>query len=215
MDRSRIGVVIPALNESATISAVVEAASTYGVTIVVNDGSSDNTAELGRRAGAEVVTHERNRGYDAAINSGFERAAAIGVEVIITLDGDGQHDSSIIQKFVAQIEAGADVVIGIRSRRQRFAEHLFAWYTTARFGIKDPLCGMKAYKMAVYREMGHFDSYGSVGTELMLFAAKRKYRIAQIPFNTRERVGLSRFGQRISGNYKLLRALVFSFLSDR
>lgn len=210
MDRSRVGIVIPALNESATILGVVEAVVIYGVPIVVDDGSTDDTAELARQAGADVVSHERNRGYDAALNSGFIKAAALGSDVIITLDADGQHDPALLQKFIDQIDAGADVVIGIRSRRQRLAEHLFAWYANLRFGIKDPLCGMKAYRTWVYEALGHFDSYGSIGTELMIFAAKRGCRISQISLDVRERKDQSRFGRVLAGNYRIIRAMLLS-----
>lgn len=210
MDRSRVGIVIPALNESATILNVVEMAGKYGVPIVVDDGSTDDTAELAKQAGAVVVTHERNRGYDAALNTGFKKAAQLGSEVIISLDADGQHDPSLIQRFIDRTDAGAEVVVGIRSRRQRFAEHLFAWYTRIRFGIKDPLCGMKAYRTGVYETLGHFDSYGSIGTELMIFAAKKGCRFVQIPFAVRERKGQSRFGRILVGNYKIIRAMLLS-----
>lgn len=208
MDRYRVAIVIPALNESATIAGVVEAASSYGLPIVVDDGSTDNTAALATQAGAVVVSHENNRGYDAALNSGFKKAAELGSEIIITADADGQHDPSLIQKFINSIDAGADVVAGIRSRRQRFAEHLFAWYTNWRFGIIDPLCGMKAYRTKVYEALGHFDSCGSIGTELMIFAAKHDYRLGQIEFEVRERKGQSRFGQVFAGNYKIIRAML-------
>lgn len=210
MDRSRVGIVIPALNESATIVGVVEAAGIYGVPIVVDDGSTDATADLALHSGAVVVSHEKNRGYDAALNSGFEKAAEMGSEIIVTVDADGQHDPSLIQKFIDAIDAGADVVVGIRSQRQRFAEHLFAWYTNLRFGIKDPLCGMKAYRIIIFKALGHFDSYGSIGTELATFAAKKGFRFSQISFDVRERKGQSRFGQVLAGNYKIIRALMLS-----
>jgi glycosyltransferase involved in cell wall biosynthesis len=211
MDRSRVGIVIPALNESATIAVIVEAVKEYGVPIVVDDGSTDNTADLARQVGGIVVSHECNRGYDAALDSGFRKASEIACEVIITVDADGQHDPSLINKFIERIDAGAEVVVGTRSARQRFAEHVFAWYTRGRFGIHDPLCGMKAYKASVYWALGHFDAYGSIGTELMIFAAKNGYRIDQIPFEVRDRLGESRFGRVLSSNYKIFRAMTLSF----
>jgi glycosyltransferase involved in cell wall biosynthesis len=211
MDRSRVGIVIPALNESATITVIVEAVKKYGVPIVVDDGSTDNTANYARQAGGVVVSHECNRGYDAALDSGFRKASEMACEVIITVDADGQHDPSLINKFIERIDAGAEVVVGTRSARQRLAEHVFAWYTRSRFGIHDPLCGMKAYKTNVYRALGHFDNYGSIGTELMIFAAKNGCRIDQIPFEVRDRLGESRFGKVLSGNYKIFRAMINSF----
>jgi len=210
MDRPRVALVIPALNESATIKSVVEAARRYGLPIVVDDGSMDNTAELAKLAGAVVVSHKSNLGYDAALNSGFKRSVELGSEIVVTLDADGQHDTSLIQKFVAAIDDGADIVAGVRSRRQRFAEHLFAWYAQIRFGISDPLCGMKAYRVKVYKELGYFDSYQSIGTELLIYGIQKGYRLNQLSFKVRERSDKPRFGQLLSGNYKIIRAMVLS-----
>jgi glycosyltransferase involved in cell wall biosynthesis len=210
MDRPRVGIVIPALNESATISAVVSAASAYGTPIVINDGSTDLTAELAANAGAVVVSHSVNRGYDDALNSGFVKAVELGCESVITVDADGQHDPTLIQRFIDALDAGADVVIGVRSRRQRIAEHLFATYTKLRYGIDDPLCGMKAYKISVFNSLGHFDSFGSIGTELAIFAARNGRPISQLSFQVRERTGQSRFGRVLSGNMKILRAMALT-----
>lgn len=210
MDKYRVGIVIPALNESATIAGIVRGVGQYGIPIVVDDGSSDNTAKLAMQSGAVIVMHEKNKGYDEALNSGFKKAAELGVKLIITVDADGQHDPNLIQKFIEAIDSGADIAVGIRSRRQRLAEHLFAWYAGFRFGLKDPLCGMKAYRMTLYQELGHFDSYGSIGTELTIFAAKKGCIIEQLPFNVRERSGESKFGQMLSANYKIIRAMALS-----
>lgn len=215
MERSQIGIVIPALNESATIENVVKTASTYGLPIVVDDGSVDNTSDIALDAGAVVVRHSRNSGYDSALNTGFIKAAELGVEIIITMDSDGQHDPALIQIFTDMIDSGGDVVVGIRKSKPRFSEHLFALYTNIRFGIKDPLCGMKAYRKSVYESLGHFDSYGSIGTELMIHAAKNNFRIRQTTIEIRERHGQSRFGQVLSANYKIMNALLFSMLGRK
>ena len=207
MVRHRVGIVIPALNESATISNVVRAAQSYGLPIVVDDGSTDDTAGLAAEAGAVVVSHEQNRGYDEALNSGFRKAAESDCEIIITLDADGQHNPDLIAGFIEKIDAGADMVVGIRDHFQRLGEHLFARYTNYRFGIKDPLSGIKAYRSSLYKSLGHFDSYGSIGTELMIYAARNTYKVDQLSFKVMDRQGQSRFGQTLQGNYKIFRAL--------
>ena len=92
MDRSRVAIVIPAFNEEKTISKVVRAANKFGKSIVVNDGSKDNTGEIAKRSGAIVFMHKINLGYDAALNTGFKKAAKLKFDYIITLDADGQHD---------------------------------------------------------------------------------------------------------------------------
>jgi glycosyltransferase involved in cell wall biosynthesis len=211
MDRSRVAIVIPAFNESLTIIEVVNNASLYGVPIVVNDGSTDNTGKLAEQAGAIVVVHKTNLGYDAALNSGFVKANDIGSAIFITLDGDGQHNPELIMKFIELIDSGCDYVIGIRHKKQRIGEHIFAWYTKQKYGIRDPLCGMKAYKKSAYMALGYFDSYGSIGTQLSLFLAKRRYSLGQIAFQTNEREDQPRFGRGIKANYKIIRAMVLSF----
>lgn len=207
MERHRIGIIIPAFNEAATISTVVQKASPYGIPIVVDDGSDDETAELAMVAEAHVVCHDNNRGYDQALNSGFKKADELNCECVVTMDADGQHDPAIIKKFIRTIEAGADLVVGIRNRRQRLGEHIFAWAGSLAWGIRDPLCGMKAYRMTLYRELGHFDSYNSIGTELAIFTAKNGKKCIQLDIKTSERRGVSRFGQNISANMRILRAL--------
>lgn len=211
MVRCRIGIVIPAFNEALNIASIVKAVILYGIPIVVDDASTDCTAALAARNGAIVVTHEYNGGYDRALSSGFKKAAEMGLEMIVSIDADGQHDPSLLQRFIDEIDRGSDIVVGVRSRRQRFSENLFAFYTNSRFGIRDPLCGMKAYRMSVYKWTGHFDSYKSIGTELMLVAVRNGFIISQVEFSVRDRVGASRFGNIISGNYKIIRSLILSF----
>lgn len=210
MDRSKIGLVIPAYNECETIFNVVKEASEYGQPIVVNDCSNDNTAELALKAGATVVNHTVNLGYDNALNSGFARANELGCKFVITLDADGQHNTQLIQKFIDALEQGADIALGVRDTKPRFSEHLFALTTKVRFGIKDPLCGMKGYKIEVYNKLGHFDSYQSIGTELMLFSVKNNLVHKQIPFKVNERQDTPRFGSSFKANFKILKAMVLS-----
>jgi len=207
MDKSKIGLVIPAYNESATIYDVVKAASKYGQPIVVNDCSTDDTAELAVQAGAIVVNHDTNFGYDGALNSGFAKAKAYGCTSIITLDADGQHNPKLIQSFIDELEQGADMVLGVRNSKPRFSEHLFALMTNRKFGIKDPLCGLKGYNVKIYEKLGHFDSYKSIGTELMLFSVRNNFSFTQISFNVKERQDMPRFGGSFKANVKILKAM--------
>ncbi len=206
MERHRIGIVIPALNETQTIAGIVTGASRYGVPIVVDDGSHDDTSARATEAGAKVVRHALNRGYDEALNSGFTYASELGCEYIVTLDADGQHEPTILETFIQALDDGADVVVGVRDRRQRLAESIFAWATAVRWGIRDPLCGVKAYRIGVWRELGHFDSYKSIGTELTIFAAASRKRLTQLSVKTRERPGAPRFGRGFLANWRILRA---------
>jgi glycosyltransferase involved in cell wall biosynthesis len=215
VDRHRIAVVIPALNEAATIGAVVRGAARFGTPIVVDDGSRDDTGARASEAGAAVVHHPANRGYDGALNSGFARADELGCEFVVTMDADGQHDLGMFAAFLRELEQGADVVVGVRDRRQRLGEHIYAAVGAMMWGIRDPLCGMKAYRTSVWRELGHFDSYNSIGTELAVYGARKGKRIAQVPVKTHDRLDAPRFGRRFAANRRILRALWITLLNGR
>lgn len=192
------------------MEAVVKAATAWGRCIVVDDGSTDTTAEIAAASGAVVLRHGRNRGYDAALESGFREAQRLGFDTVVTLDADGQHDPGLVGRLLGALDAGADLAVGVRDRRARCSEYLFAWYTRWRWGLRDPLCGLKAYRMTVFARLGHFDSYGSIGTELLLFAARCGFRIAQVDFHVGDRKGQPRFGRRLRTNIVILRALLLS-----
>jgi glycosyltransferase involved in cell wall biosynthesis len=207
MERSRIAVIVPALNEAATIGGVLAGVREHGLAIVVDDGSRDGTAAVARAAGAEVVSHALNRGYDAALNTGFARAAELGCAYAITIDADGQHDAGELRTMIAHLDDGYDLVLGVRDRFQRIAERLFAFVGKIRWSVSDPLCGMKGYRMDLYLRAGHFDSLGSIGTELAIGSKQRGARTVEMPITTRERADAPRFGRRFAANYKILRAL--------
>lgn len=212
---SSVAAVIPALNEAAAIANVVRAVSPYAKPIVVDDGSSDGTAELAREAGAVVVVHEQNQGYDRALESGLFKALELGFDYAITLDGDGQHAPATIDLFKAELAKGADLVVGARDKHQRFAESLFAWVGKLLWNVQDPLCGMKGYRLDRLALAGRFDTYSSVGTEFTIRAVRSGYRITEIPIMTRERIGTSRFGTGMRANWRILQALFRGLLKAK
>jgi glycosyltransferase involved in cell wall biosynthesis len=106
---------IPAYNESLRVAKVVEGARLHLPVLVVDDGSTDDTAAQAEVAGATVLVQNPNQGKGAALQAGFRRAMAEGYEAVITLDADGQHNPAEIPKFV-QIHQTypTDLIIGQR-----------------------------------------------------------------------------------------------------
>jgi glycosyltransferase involved in cell wall biosynthesis len=110
---------IPAHDEAPRIGAVIAAARELLPVIVVDDGSSDDTADRAREAGAEVVEQRPNQGKGMALRTGFRRALDDGADAVVTLDGDGQHDPAEIERFLSAWNADPrpDLVIGRRNFR--------------------------------------------------------------------------------------------------
>ncbi len=208
MDRSQVAVVIPAFNERETISAVVRSVEKWGMPVVVDDASSDGTGDEAAAAGATVVRLQMNGGYDRALDAGFAEANRLGMSVIVTIDGDGQHDPESIGSFLKELADGADLVVGIRPYRARLAEGLFGLTTRVRYGLSDPLCGLKAYRIELYQSLGHFDRCDSVGTELMFYGIRNGFTFRELPIPLSARKGESRFGQSFRGNLKIFRAIL-------
>ena len=212
MDRSKVAIIIPAFNEEDTISNVVRASTKFGTAIVIDDGSTDNTAEKAKKIGAIVISHKINQGYDIALDTGFKKASKLKYNYIITLDADGQHEPKLLQKFIDVLDAGVFIVIGVRNKKARLAEYLFGLYTNYRYGIIDPLCGLKAYRFNNYNPKKYFGTYKSIGTELMLRSISTGKKYEQIYFKVKERQGKTRFGNSFLANLKILRSLFYCML---
>lgn len=207
--------VVPAHNEAATIRRVVEALRGWGHVIVVDDASSDGTAEIARAAGAEVLTHAVNRGYEGALESGFAHAVATQHAVIVTFDADGQHDANSLNTILPPLmENRADLVLGIRPAAARLGEALFNIYARLRFGIPDILCGLKGYRSELYRQHGGFDRIRGLGTELALASVARGARWVAVPVPIHPRQDTPRIGSRYRANLRLLGALCRAVQSD-
>jgi len=207
---SRVIAVIPAFNEAKTIAAVVAGVRAHVAdVIVVDDRSADTTGEEAKRAGAVVLRNAANLGYDGSLNAGFAEAARRGAGIVLTFDADGEHDPADVPRLIAPIaEDRADIVAGQRPRLASFAEKIFAFYTRLRYGIADPLCGLKAYRRSVYDAVGQFDTVQSIGTELMIKGLHRKFRLALVPIALHRRADdSSRFyARRLRANLQILRA---------
>lgn len=140
-----VSVIIPAYNEAARIGPVVRAALEYAdEVIVVDDGSSDETAAVAEGAGARVI-RQPNAGYIAAVKRGFREARG---EITVTMDADGEHRAEDIPRLVAPILSGeADLVLGARPQVARFSERFLDWLTRLRVkGVSDTGTGFRALR---------------------------------------------------------------------
>jgi glycosyltransferase involved in cell wall biosynthesis len=114
-DHSNILALIPAYNEADRIGKVIDGARLFLPVLVVDDGSTDDTAELAAVHGAAVLSQSPNQGKGEALKAGFRRAISEGYQAVLTLDADGQHDPAEIPKFLEAFRRNqADLIIGAR-----------------------------------------------------------------------------------------------------
>lgn len=202
--------VIPAFNEEGTISGVVQSAvDIVDHVVLVNDASTDGTAKIGKIAGADVVTLFSNKGYQSALLAGIKHAITLDADYIVTCDADGQHRKEDIQRVVDVCRLGAeDLVIGVRPKSARLAERVFSFYSYKRFGIVDPLCGMKGYRSGAILPSDLCDQEDTINFRICKMMALRSCKICQISIGINERKDVPRFGGFLNANIKIFKALI-------
>lgn len=148
----KVTVIIPALNEEKTIGNLVSAITGMGYqVVVVDDGSCDRTAEVAKKAGAKVVSHEQNRGYMEALRTGFRQSDG---DIFVTMDADGQHNPADIPRLIQPIlDDCADIVIGVREGSLSFSERLLTMLTRLKVNTQDASSGFKAIRRNMAQEM--------------------------------------------------------------
>ncbi len=229
MATMRILVIIPAFNESGAIAEVVadiRSHCDYEI-VVIDDGSTDDTAERARAAGANVVRHPCNLGIGAAVQTGYLYALRNGYDTVVRQDGDGQHDPKYIPDFVETLARGeTDVVVGSRF----LAREGFQSTVVRRLGIfilsivsaligtrtTDPTSGYWGLNRRALEALSetHPDDYPE--TEALVIAAAAGCRTSEIPVVMRERTtGTSSISALYSGFYmvKVILALLIVHLS--
>ena len=191
----RYCVVIPAFNSAHTLGELVRAIHAKQLDIiVVNDGSSDQTAQTASRAGAVVISHLRNMGKGAALRAGFRHALRLGYDGVITIDSDGQHDPKDIGALIQTAEQRqARIVIGNRMADGRMMPPLRRWTNRLMSRlisrlmaqeVPDSQCGFRFIRSDALAALPMASNHFDLETELLLAAARRHWTVVSVPIAT-------------------------------
>jgi len=191
---AKIIAVIPCFNEENFIGDIVTRARIYAdKVIVIDDGSTDNTSEVAKAAGAEVIRHERRRGAGAATKSGFEAAKTNNADILVTLDGDGQHDPDEIPQVLAPIlSCKADLVIGSRfllqnikkvPKYRKFGIDIITWLYNlgSKKKVSDSQSCFRAYSRKSLEAVTITENGFSFSVEVLIQARKKGFVITEVP----------------------------------
>lgn len=216
-----VAVVIPALNEEQSLPLVLAALPPVGRVIVVDNGSTDRTAERAREAGAQVV-HEPRRGYGTACQAGIAAAAAAGAEILVILDADfSDHPEELPLLVDPVLEGRADMVLGDRTRlaergallpHQRFgnafATFLIGRVTGHRYRDMGPF---RAVRLQALLDLRMCDPNYGWNVEMQMKAVRAGLRVLEVPVRYRARVGESKISGTLRGSVqagvKIVRAV--------
>jgi glycosyltransferase involved in cell wall biosynthesis len=185
---------IPAFNEEHSIARIILEAQKYSDIIVIcDDGSTDYTAKIAENLGADVIKHEQNLGYGAAIKSLFDHALNFGADILVTLDGDGQHDASEIPSLIKPLAEGtADIVIGSRFINKKGTKEMPFYRkmgvkiitklvnSSARHGVSDSQSGFRAYNRQAIEQLRLSEAGMGASVQILLEANKQDLRISEV-----------------------------------
>jgi glycosyltransferase involved in cell wall biosynthesis len=218
--------IVPALNEEASIGGVIEEIRAFDasfVVVVIADGSTDRTAEVAAEHGACVLRLPFNLGIGGAVQTGFRYAWEQGAQIVVRVDGDGQHDPAELGAVLAPVLAGhADVAVGSRfvgtdgyrsSRARRVGIRVLAWTVSAivRQRVTDPTSGFQALNRKALALFAADYPHDYPEVEATVMAHRCRLRMQEVPVTMRERGGGRSSINALHSVYYMLKVLLALF----
>ncbi|MCP5159879.1 MAG: glycosyltransferase family 2 protein [Gammaproteobacteria bacterium] len=196
----RLSIILPAKNEAANLQPLLEKLTQQGLAaeiIVVNDGSTDETAETCRASGVRVISHPYSLGNGAAIKTGARHASG---DILVFMDADGQHDPADIPRLLAKLQEGYEMAVGARqadthaSLSRRVANYMYNRLASVMTGyrIEDLTSGFRAVRARHFRKFLYLlpNGFSYPTTSTMAFF-RSGFPVAYVPIRASQRRGKS------------------------
>ena len=216
LEKRQVGVLIPAFNEEKNIGPLVKDLKAFGVEVlVVDDGSTDKTAEEARRAGAHLLRSEKNHGKGASLRLGVDWFLGRGYQALVFMDADGQHDAGELPVFLKALAGGDKVIVGNRMRSpggmpalRRATNRFLSWILSFTTGqkIPDSQCGYRAVSREVLERIQLDTDRFETESEILLEASRLGYKIISVPVRSMYEGGVSNI-RPVRDTFRFLRFL--------
>ncbi len=188
----KVCVLLPAYNEEKEIGKLINQIQAYGFdVIVVDDGSSDNTADISRKAQAVVISHQKNEGKGQSLRTGFKFIQKNAYDAAVIMDSDGQHLPHEINNFIDKAKnSDADIIIGnrmgepqgmplLRVLTNKVTSLLLSFVVKTK--IPDSQCGFRLIRSSVLKELNLSTIKYDTESEILIQAAKHGFKIVSVP----------------------------------
>jgi len=202
--QKKILLIIPAFNEQGNIKRTIEKILSLELplsVLVINDGSHDSTLKEAKEEGVLAISHPFNLGIGLAVQTGFKFAHENNFDIVVRVDGDGQHDESFIEKLLEPIlKDQADMVIGSRfippylgyrsSFVRRIGINFFAWLISllTKYKVTDPTSGFVSYNKRMIRIFSRYYPGDFPEPEAIVIARRYESRVSEIPVIMNKRI---------------------------
>lgn len=219
-----IYIVLPAYNEEQAVGPVLRSLQREGYEnlVVVDDGSTDKTAEIAAESGADVYRHAINRGLGGALGTGIRAALEKGADIIVTFDSDGQHNPKDIKRLIQPLQKGtADVVIGSRLVNprgmpfiRRIGNRGLNIITYALFGVwtTDSQSGLRAFSRHAAEKIAIKTNRMEVSSEIIKEIGRNHLRLKEVPIRPIYTDYSLKHGQKHANGFKIVGKLVLERL---
>lgn len=185
----KILAVIPTYNVEKTVASVLRNIPKKIDKLVVDNSSTDGTVKIAKKFDTTIIKHKKNLGKGTSLRDGFRYAINEGFDIVVTIDGDGEHSPKEIPRFLNKIKNN-DIAVGqrriFRSKKRRFLNRWCQfWFNLIIPGVKDIQCGFRATRVSLLKKMNLKSRDFEIEIEMLLEAAKNKARIDKFYIKTK------------------------------
>ena len=215
VQNKKLAVVIPVYNEAKTIIKVYNQTKNIGIPVIVDDCSIDDTKKILKKKKINFISNNTNKGYEKSIKNGFRyifRKMPF-VDYIATIDADLElPPKNIFYLYKIIKDKKLDIIVGSRTKLNRISEYILNFIFNFKFGLKDPISGLKIYKKNKLKKIFNKISNNLFLVDILLTSYSKKLNIAYKEIKIKKRSDMSRVGSGIKVNLKIIKIALYCLL---